>query len=154
MTMKTKLMFLLCVMPVIGAEPAGYKYWSAAELKGFSKTLAPKMNDKKFASERLADFGNHYTMVAYREGNGEAEYHETEADLFVVSSGSAILVVGGKLANGKTTAPGEIRGPSIEGGARQKISAGDVVHIPPKTPHQVLLEPGTQFTYFVLKVKE
>ena len=154
MKMKTKLIFLFCVLPLIGAEPAGYKYWSAAELKGFAKTLAPKINAQKFASERLADFGNHYTMVAHREGSGEAEYHESESDLFVVSSGTATLLVGGTLANGKTTAPGEIRGPSIEGGTRQKISTGDVVHIPPKTPHQVLLEPGTQFTSFVLKVKE
>jgi len=152
--MKTKLMFLICVLPVMGAEPAGYKYWSAAELKGFSKTLAPKIDAQKFASERLTDYGNHYTMVAHREGSGLAEFHESEADLFVVSSGTATLVVGGKISNGKTTAPGEIRGPSIDGGAKQKISAGDVVHIPTKTPHQLLLEPGTQFTYFVLKVKE
>jgi mannose-6-phosphate isomerase-like protein (cupin superfamily) len=152
--MKTKLMFLLCVLPVIGAEPAGYKYWSAAELKGFAKTLAPKINAQKVATDRVGEFGNHYALVAHREGNGEAEFHETEADLFVVSSGTATLIVGGTMANAKTTAPGEMRGPSIEGGTRQKISAGDVVHIPPKTAHQVLLEPGAQFTYFVLKVKE
>jgi mannose-6-phosphate isomerase-like protein (cupin superfamily) len=152
--MKNKLMFLICVLPVIGAEPAGYKYWSAAELKGFAKTLAPKIDAQKFASERLTDYGNHYTMVAHREGSGLAEFHESEADLFVISSGTATLVVGGKILNGKTTAPGEIRGPSIDGGAKQKLSAGDVVHIPTKTPHQLLLENGTQFTYFVLKVKE
>src|ERR1700722_2642254 len=112
--MKTKLMFLICVLPVIGAEPAGYKYWSAAELKGFTTKLASKVNAQKFASERLTDYGNHYTMVAHREGNGEAECHETESDLFVVTSGSATLTVGGKLQNGKPTAPDEIRGPFIE----------------------------------------
>jgi mannose-6-phosphate isomerase-like protein (cupin superfamily) len=152
--MKTRLIVLACVLPVIAAEPAGYKYWSASELKAYSKTLAPKLNAQKFASDRIAEFGNHYAMVAYREGNGEAELHETESDLFVVSSGTATLVVGGSIPNGHTTAPNEIRGKSIEGGSKQKISAGDVVHIPPKTPHQVLLEPGAKFTYFVLKVKE
>lgn len=152
--MKTKLIFLICVLPVVGAEPAGYKYWSAAELKDFSKILAPKVNAQKFASQRLVDFGNHYTMVAHREGNGEAEFHETESDLFVVTSGAATLTVGGTIPNGKTTAPNEIRGPSIEGGTRQKLSAGDIVHIPPKTAHQLVLEPGAEFTYFVLKVKE
>jgi mannose-6-phosphate isomerase-like protein (cupin superfamily) len=152
--MKTKLMFLFCVLPLIGAEPAGYKYWSAAELKAFSKTLAPKVNAQKFASERLTDYGNHYTMVAHREGNGEAEFHETESDLFVVTSGTAMLIVGGTIPNGKTTAPNEIRGPSVEGGTRQKLSAGDIVHIPPKTAHQLVLEPGGEFTYFVMKVKE
>ncbi len=152
--MKTKLMFLFCVLPLIGAEPAGYKYWSAAELQGFTAKLAPKVNAQKFAGERLVDFGNHYTMVALREGTGEAEFHETEADLFVVTSGAATLIVGGSIRNGKTTAPNEIRGPSIEGGTRQKLSVGDIVHIPPKTAHQLVLQPGAEFTYFVLKVKE
>jgi hypothetical protein len=152
--MKTKLMFLFCVLPLIGAEPAGYKYWSAAELKSFSNTLAPKVSAQKFASVRLVDFGNHYTMVAHREGNGEAEFHETESDLFVVTSGAATLIVGGTIKNGKTSAPNEIRGPSIEGGTRQKLSAGDIVHIAPKTAHQLVIEPGGEFTYFVMKVKE
>ena len=78
--MKTKLMLLFCVLSMIGAEePTGYTYWSAAELKDFSKTLSPKVNAQKFVSQRLTDYGNHYTMVAHREGNGEAELHEPAA---------------------------------------------------------------------------
>ena len=60
----------------------------------------------------------------------------------------------GKMEGGKTTAPGEVRGTSIEGGEKQKIAAGDIMHIPPKTPHQVVLAPGTEITYYTLKVKE
>ena len=152
--MRVKWMVLICALPLIGAAPAGFKYWSAAELKGFQKTLAPKINAQKVATERLSDFGNHYTMVAHREGSGEAEFHENEADLFVVQSGTATLVVGGQMHEGKTTAPGEIRAPSIDGGTKQKMGAGDIVHIPSKTPHQVLLEGSKEFTYFVMKVKE
>jgi uncharacterized RmlC-like cupin family protein len=33
-----------------------------------------------------------------------------------------------------------------------KLGVGDVVHIPVKVPHQLLVEPGKQFTYFVVKV--
>lgn len=152
--MKTKLLLLACVLPVIASEPAGYKYWSSAELKGLAKTLAPKINAQKVATDKLADFGNHYILAAHREGSGEAEFHETETDIFVVQSGAATLVVGGELHNGKTTAPGEMRAPSIDGGSRQKLAPGDVVHIPPKTAHQVMLDPGAQFTYFVVKVKQ
>ena len=75
---------LLCALALMAAEPAGYKYWSASELKGMEKTLAGKLAGKNFASERTGEFGNHYTMVAHREGNGEAEFHENDADLFVV----------------------------------------------------------------------
>ena len=152
--MRARLLLLLFVLPVIGAEPAGYKYWSAADLKGYAKTLAPNLNPQKAATQRIAEFGSSYAMAVYREGTGEAEFHENEADLFVVSSGTATLVVGGTMPNAKTTAPGEQRAPSIDGGTRQKLAPGDIVHIPPKTPHQVLLDAGTKMTYFVMKVKE
>jgi mannose-6-phosphate isomerase-like protein (cupin superfamily) len=78
--------------------------------------------------------------------------HENQADLIVVQSGHATIIVGGKILEGKTTAPNEIRGTSIEGGERQSLKAGDVLHVAPKTPHQVLLDPGQTLDYIVLKV--
>jgi mannose-6-phosphate isomerase-like protein (cupin superfamily) len=149
-----KLMGLLLLLPLMGAEPAGYKYWSAAELKGLSKPLSTK-TDSKTSLENLASFGSADRAVAvHREGSGVAEQHETEADLMVIVSGKGELIIGGSMKDAKTTAPGELRGPSIEGGKHQKLGAGDIVHVPPKTPHQVMLAPGAQITYFVLKVKE
>src|SRR5260221_13389540 len=99
---------LLCALPLMAAGPAGYKYWSASELMGMEKTLAGKLAGKNFASERTGEYGNHYTMMAHREGNGEAQYHENDADLFVVESGSAKLTVGGKVDKPTTTAPRDI----------------------------------------------
>jgi mannose-6-phosphate isomerase-like protein (cupin superfamily) len=93
-------------------------------------------------------------MVAHREGSGEAEYHATQADIFVVQSGEATLVYGGSLVDGKTTAPNEMRAASISGGMEKKIAAGDVVTIPAKLPHQVKLDSGKEFTYFVVKVTQ
>jgi len=52
----------------------------------------------------------------------------------------------------KTTEPNEVRGPSIKGGERKPLAAGDVVHIPAKIPHQLLVPAGKEFTYFVMKV--
>ena len=52
--------------------------------------------------------------MAHREGSGEAELHETQADVFVVQSGEATLVIGGTVVDPKTTVPNEIRGPSIK----------------------------------------
>jgi len=92
-------------------------------------------------------------MVAHREGSGEAELHEEFNDISVVQSGSGTLVVGGTIVNGRTTAPGEIRGPSIQGGEKRKLGPGDIVHVPPRTPHQVLLDPGQKLTYVVIKIR-
>jgi hypothetical protein len=70
-----------------------------------------------------------------------------------VQSGSATLVIGGTLANGETVGPHEKRNGTIQGGVRRKLSAGDVVRIPPRVPHQLLLEGAPEFNYFVIKIK-
>jgi mannose-6-phosphate isomerase-like protein (cupin superfamily) len=151
--MTNKLIGLLLVLPLVGAEPAGYKYWSAAELKSLAKPLSTKTNAIT-SSENLGNFGVDHALMIHREGSGVAELHEKEADVMVVVSGAATLVVGGSMPGSKTTTPGEVRAPNVEGGVRQKMGPGDILHIAPKTPHQLLLEPGTQITYFTLKVKE
>jgi mannose-6-phosphate isomerase-like protein (cupin superfamily) len=136
------------------ADPAGYVQWSSKDLRGYEQKLKPKIDAQKFAGEQLGSWGNHNAMIAHREGDGQAELHETMSDFFVVQSGEATLVVGGSVVDGKTTAPHEIRGPKISGGERHKLTAGDAVHIPVNVPHQLLLEKGKQFTYFVIKVQK
>lgn len=148
------LALLLAGFALPAGDPPGFYLWKSAELKGFSKTLVPKMNDKKVATQTIAAYGNYSFHVAHREGPGEAEYHATQADVFVVQSGEATLVVGGELVDGKTTAPNEMRAPSIKGGTEKKLAAGDVVTIPAKIPHQVKLDAGKQFTYFYVKMTQ
>ncbi len=149
----TKLLGLLLVLPLIGAEPAGYKYWSASELKGMSHPLSNK-NDAKTSNENLGTFGADRAMMIHREGSGVAELHENDADVIVITSGAATLVIGGTMPGAKNTAPGEQRAPNVEGGSKQKLAPGDIVHIPAKIPHQVLLDPGAQITYFTFKARE
>lgn len=146
----TALLFAALALPA--GDPEGFHSWTSAELKAFSKSLAPKMNAGKLASQPLFTHANYAFQVAHREGNGEAEWHEKHADIFFVQTGAATLVYGGKVVDGKTTAPNEIRGPSIGGGMEKRISAGDVVTIPAKTAHQLKVD--KEFTYFVVKVAQ
>jgi mannose-6-phosphate isomerase-like protein (cupin superfamily) len=76
------------------------------------------------------------------------------ADVFFIESGEATLLLGGTVAGGHTTDPGETRGGSITGGEKKIIGAGDAVHIPAKIPHQMLVANGKKVTYFVVKVEE
>lgn len=151
--MKSKPIALLLALPLLGAEPAGYKYWSEAQLQSLAKKMSNKAGAKT-SLEALGNFGVDRAVMVHRDASGMAELHETDADVIVVISGAGTLIVGGAMQDGKTTAAGELRGPSISGGALQKIGPGDILHIPRKTPHQVLLEPGTEISYFTLKVKE
>ena len=143
---------MLMAVPLMAARPAEVSIWTAAELKAQGEKLVPKMSEKKVASERLATYGNHLTMIAHREADGEAEIHETQADFFFVQSGTATLVYGGEVPEAKTTAPHELRGAAVKGGQRKTLAPGDVVHIPAGVPHQLLVPAGKEFTYFVIKV--
>lgn len=131
---------------------AAFDYWSAADLKSYSEKLAPKLNEKKLGFEMLGKYGNHAIQITLRHASGEAEIHEKQNDVFIVQAGRATLVLGGEMVDGKTTTPGEIRGPSIKGGERRELSAGDVVHISPNVAHQLLLRDGDTFTYAVVKI--
>jgi len=150
--MKNLLILFVLGAALFAADSTGVDHWTAVQLKDYHKSLATKVSSEKVATENLAKYDNHLTMIAHRQGDGVAEYHAKQADLFVVQSGTATLVTGGEVVEGKTTAPDEIRGKSIKGGTNRVLHQGDVVHIPAKTPHQLLVKNGTKFTYFVLKV--
>lgn len=149
------LKYLVLLIPAVAlaADPAGFVVLKSAELKGMEKKLAPKIDAQKVATQQLGSFGNHSMMIAHREGNGQAELHVKVADVFVIESGEGTVVVGGKIIGGKDTGPGEVRGDTIEGGSKHPVAAGDVVHIPANTPHLMLVAPGKQVTYFVVKVE-
>jgi mannose-6-phosphate isomerase-like protein (cupin superfamily) len=143
--------------PIIAADASGFAIWKGNDLKAYEKTLAPKIKDKKAdeiksVNQDLGNYGNHRTLMNHREGNGEVEVHADWNDLFVIQSGEATLVIGGTVVNPKTTGPGEIRGTGSTGGEKYKVGPGDIVHIPFNVPHQVLIEPGKQVTYFAVKI--
>ncbi len=151
--MRTFAMFIMMAAAALPAgAPKGFDHWSSGDLQAFDKSLSAKMNAQKIAVRPLVNWGNHNALIAHREGNGEAELHETQNDVMVVESGEATLIVGGTVVDPRTTAPHEVRGPSIKGGEKVALAAGDVVHIAPKIPHQMLIASGKQITYFVVKI--
>jgi uncharacterized RmlC-like cupin family protein len=150
--MKNTFLMWIPIFIAAAAVPAGYDHWTAEQFATREEALHKGMKNG-LASETLGNWGNHLLLKTRREASsGQAELHETQADLIVVQSGHATIVIGGRILNGKTTAPNEIRGTSIEGGERQSLKAGDVLHVPLKTPHQMLLDSGQTIDYIVLKV--
>ena len=146
-------MFIASATWLAAADPAGFAQWKGAELKEVTtRSSHLKIDAHKIASQPLASYGNHSLSVIHREGSGEAELHETQADIFIVQSGEATLVVGGTVVDPKTTAPHEIRGPSIKDGVSKQLGPGDIVHVAAKTPHQLMIPAGKQFTYAIVKV--
>ena len=64
--------------------------------------------------------------------------------------GTATLVTGGAVVEPKTTEPGQVRGPQIQGGETRQLRRGDVVVVPAGVPHWFKEVPAP-FLYFVVK---
>jgi mannose-6-phosphate isomerase-like protein (cupin superfamily) len=148
--MKATLLLVLAFSVALPAADSSQPlFWSSAQQKDFDKQALSKLNpDRHLGTERLLDSA----FVAYRNGNGEAEIHEKQADLLMIRSGEGTVLVGGKIVEGKPSGPDEIRGKSIEGGTRYPIAAGDILYIPANTVHQFVVEPGKSFTAMVVKI--
>ena len=142
------LLALCMVLPLAAADNS--KVWTGSEVKSMSDKMAAKK--EKVGTEGLAVYGNYQMSVSYRNASGEAELHHTRNDIFYVVSGGCTLVTGGTVVKPRTTQPNEIRGESVSGGQKRKLGPGDFISIPAGIPHQMLLEPGGQITYAVVKV--
>ena len=139
---------LLFAVLLVAADPEGYAQYSTADLK--ARVDAAKPDDHQVRMNRVGSWGNHSMLAIRRDGDGEAEVHDTQVDVVFVKSGEGTLVLGGTVVEPRTTAPGEIRGKSIKGGVTKKMAAGDVIHIPAKIPHQMLVPKS--LTFEVVKV--
>jgi mannose-6-phosphate isomerase-like protein (cupin superfamily) len=128
--------------------------YSPADLMAMEKSLEQKVDASGVATETLKKYASDYTMLAFRSKTGKAELHEKFADFYFVVGGEATLFSGGHIVNSSTTAPGEVRGDSVQDGKETRLKKGDIVHIPANIPHQLVLAKGGTFQYFIVKVQE
>ena len=101
----------------------------------------------------LFDHSDKYMVHASRrEQPGMAEVHTKDADIIYVLEGTSTFVTGGSAVDPKTVAPDEIRGREISGGETRLIAKGDVIVVPPGTPHW-FKEVSVPFLYYVVKAR-
>lgn len=138
--------------------------WIAASLIAATAWAAPPSEDvlEIEAAEVRRAFAKGMPLVenaAYeihasrRDAAGQAEVHARDTDLIHVLEGSATLVTGGRVVDGKTIAANEIRGATIEGGTAHEIAAGDVLVVPRGVPHWFESVHGP-LLYYVVKVRD
>jgi glc operon protein GlcG len=99
----------------------------------------------------LLEVPEYKVHASRRTEPGLVEVHEHETDVVYVLQGSATFVTGGSIVDAKATAPGEIRGRDVVGGETRKLAPGDVVVVPPNTPHWFKEIHDAPFLYFVVK---
>ncbi len=101
----------------------------------------------------LIENGQYKIHASHRDGAGMAEVHSRDTDIIYVLEGTATVVTGGTVIDGKTIAADEIRGASIDKGETRKLAKGDVMVVPNGTPHW-FKEVSSPFNYYVVKVTE
>ncbi len=95
---------------------------------------------------------NYMVHASRREAPGMVEVHTRDADIIYVLKGSATIVTGGTMVDGKPIAADEIRGREITGGDTRQLVPGDVMIIPNGVPHWFKGIDGP-FLYYVVKVR-
>jgi mannose-6-phosphate isomerase-like protein (cupin superfamily) len=151
-TLFVLFVFLASTSWLNAADPEGFGLWKATAVKNSGQELASKIDAQKFAWQPFGTYNGYLMGISHREGDGSAELHETQVDIWIVEDGEATLTLGGTIVGAKTLKSHEIRGAAIDGGATKHLSPGDIVHIPVNVPHQLKIAAGKSFTYLVVKV--
>lgn len=97
------------------------------------------------------------SVVRRRSGGGEPQYaivHPFSTEIYYIVDGTASLVTGGVLDPPPPTPadPDIVRSRTIKGGETRKVGKGDVVVVPPGTPHWFNAIDGT-VTYLESRVR-
>jgi glc operon protein GlcG len=100
----------------------------------------------------LVNQGNYMVHASRRDTEGQVEVHTKDADIIYMLEGSTTFVTGGTVVGGKTTAPDEIRGTTVQRGETRTLTKGDVMIVPKGTPHWFKDVSGPVL-YYVVKVR-
>jgi glc operon protein GlcG len=142
-------------LAIAGAEAA--KNFGDDSTSTLPVTYFPKIQvDEGFSKGSVLFDGaggrNYMVHASRREGPGMVEVHTKDADIIYVLKGSATIVTGGTMVDGKPIAADEIRGREITGGETRQLVPGDVMIIPNGVPHW-FKEVKAPFLYYVVKVR-
>jgi mannose-6-phosphate isomerase-like protein (cupin superfamily) len=143
------------------AHEGGVTHWSAAALKKAHESSAARVAaGQPLANPRdvvaLPMTRTHAWNFLHRYPRPQppnAEDHEGVTDIYFITAGTGRIVVGGEIKDRRVAENlhGEYRGQIVEGGRSYNVRPGDVLSIPPNTPHITHPDPGG-LTYMLLKV--
>ena len=75
---------------------AGFVLWPHEQVEAIADRLEASIGDRAMVFETVRNDDGHSVYFVLRGQTGRAEFHETEADLYIVHRGRATLVIGGE----------------------------------------------------------
>ncbi len=116
------------------------------------KAKAERKGDAPLVAEPIVMLAPYKAQLEYRAATAPAALHEKDAELFVVIQGTGQIVTGGKLVDEKRVNAANLSGASIAGGDAHDVVHGDVLIVPPNTPHQVIPGGGKPIVVMTMHV--
>lgn len=144
-------------------EQGEVRYWSADSLQRAHSAMTEAAAGGRPTNDprdlvNIPMTRTHAWNFLYRRlgANGQppsVEFHAGTYDIYFIVAGTGTVMTGGTIENRRQVAdkPGEEQGNLIAGGAPLRVKAGDVINMPPSTPHQSIPDPGG-FSYMLVKV--
>jgi mannose-6-phosphate isomerase-like protein (cupin superfamily) len=116
------------------------------------KAKADRKSDAPVTAEPILLLAPYRAQLEYRPTGAGAAVHGKDAELMVVLQGAGNIVTGGKLVDEKRVNDYNLSGPSIAGGEDHQVVKGDMILIPPNTPHQVTPSGGAPIVLMTMHV--
>ena len=144
-------------------RPSEYIHWDAEAFAEFQDQLTEDLRSgsRIFGTEFVvaealprAPYRPHDVQIIYRSGYTQPEIHTDKWDIYVVLEGSGTVRIGGERVGWIDGLSPEEQRPQLTGAEEFQVTQGDLVHVPARSWHQVLLEPGESMTYALINVIE
>jgi len=146
----------------LAPDQGGIVYWSSDDLKKAHATLAaaaakglttPTPRDLVELPITHTHAYNFLSRYPVPNRQPRAEFHQGNTDIYFIQAGSGTITIGGQLDPPEPVAgePGEFQSNTVKGGKDFHIKPGDIINIPPSTPHITHPDPGG-VSYMLVKV--
>jgi mannose-6-phosphate isomerase-like protein (cupin superfamily) len=116
------------------------------------KAKADRKGEAPVTAEPILLLAPYRAQLEYRPISAGAAVHTEDAELMVVLQGTGNIITGGKLVDEKQVNAYNMSGPSIAGGQDHNVVKGDMILIPPNTPHQVMPSGGAPIVLMTMHV--
>lgn len=144
-------------------RPSEYIHWNGEAAGTFRAELEGKLREGPGIWGTPFVFTNalpraphrrHDVQIIHRAGYTQPEIHAAKWDIYVILDGSGTALIGGERTNWVEGRPPEEQRPQLAGAQAFRVTKGDIVHVPARVWHQVLVEAGTSITYALINVME
>jgi mannose-6-phosphate isomerase-like protein (cupin superfamily) len=150
------LIAAFAVSPAWAQSPASSlisQFMSQKDLMALvDKAKADRKGNAPVTAEPILLLAPYRAQLEYRPMDAPAAVHEKDAELMVVLQGTGTIVTEGKLVNEKRVNAYNLTGSSISGGNSHPVVVGDMILIPPNTPHQVTPSGGAPIVLVTMHV--